>query len=108
MHNLLFLRMPVNKVHEELFAPEYKYLETTILNPIFGRLFIDSSFLIHFRLYSDQLDHINFIRNYGIDKSKDPLTNLVILLFPSPAGTLIHSSNKLQNFTKVYFSKDDD
>jgi hypothetical protein len=61
-------------------------ISSTIINPIFGYLFESTGMLSNIRYYGPEL---NFIekdgrREYASDTSKDPVTDLIISLFPLP------------------------
>jgi len=81
-------------------------LEYTIINPLFGYIFRVNGCLESIRFFSSELE-IKYDnreeRIYFKDESKDSLTNLLILLFPSHTGVLNNFRGVKLNFTKKYF-----
>lgn len=75
-------------------------LDQSIINPVFGYLFESVGGLNNIRFYSPEIEikKENGTRMHSMDRSDDPLTSLVIELFPSPTGILCHIRNMNSNF----------
>lgn len=74
----------------------------SLINPIFGYLFESTGALNNIRFMGPdiQITYVeeSWIRNYSIDQSSNPITALLIELFPSPSGALCHIRNKPNTF----------
>lgn len=106
----------IREVNSEIFSGVNQDKEYSILNPIFGYLFVTSSCLENFRLYGSDINptyqnidatNIFGIRDYSNDKGTIPFTNLLTILFPSPLGRLSAIRSITENFTKRYFNQID-
>ena len=96
--SLLNIKEVVDDISKEMV--DESLLRSSIVNPIFGYLFDATGALNNFRFYGPNLritKDLN-VRNYLKDQSNDPLTRLVIELFPSSMGYLQQTNHSLSNF----------
>ena len=72
----------------------------SIINPVFGALFESTESLKKLRFLGPELKFTkkSNIRDFTKDSSKNPLTQLIIEMFPSPTGMLNHIRTVENNF----------
>ena len=94
----------LEKAFEEIFGQESN-LRLSIVNPIFGYMFIFTGCLDNIRRYSSEIRAVyddTGKRDYQKDKSDDPLTGLVLQTF-SFDGKYSFLRQLESSFTKKYF-----
>lgn len=76
---------------------ESELLRSTIINPVFGYFFTSTGALDNLRCYSPGIEIKklqNNTRDFYSDYSADPITQMLIEMFPSPTNTFFFENNE--------------
>ena len=101
--SIIHTKLTIEQIKKEV--DKKKIPASSIINPLFGWLFEFTGCLENIRFYSPSLEFgidKNKKRLYVKDTSTDPFIQSVIMLFPSPTGTLCPTTTAGSNFAKNF------
>ena len=101
--SIIHTKLTIEQIKKEV--DKKKIPASSIINPLFGWLFEFTGCLENIRFYSPSLEFgmdEDKKRLYVKDTSTDPFIQSVIMLFPSPTGTLCPTTTAGSNFAKNF------